>query len=433
VNLHRTKMIVAFLMASIDLSRRTFLAGTAATLLTPSMARAQANERIQIGVIGYGKRTGPVLRNALREGAVQVTALCEIEGTRLEAGKKAVEVGYGKEKKSASFKGCAAYVDYREMLEKEQLDAVVIMTPDHMHVHPSLAAIAKGCDVYCEKPLTQNIAEGRLLAEAVRKAGTVFQTGSQQRSEYAGRFRRAVELVWAGRIGDVKKIHVGVGGPPIPCDLPTEDLPNNVDCELLLGPAPMRGYNEILCPKGIHNHYPQFRKYQEYAGGGLADMGAHHFDIAQWGIGMDASGPVSVTTPKEGESGLKFTYENGVEMFHGGFSGTTFEGTEGTIQVGRGSLKVSPKKLMEEELPKNAKRVTSSNNHFTNWVECIKSREDPICPAEIGHRTATVCHLANIGYKLRRELKWDPKKEEFVGDAEANALRSRKPRDGWSY
>lgn len=162
-------------------------------------------------------------------------------------------------------------------------------------------------------------------------------------------------------------------------------------------------------------------------------MGAHHFDIAQWGLGMDGSGPVSITPPKEGESGLKLTYENGVEMFHGGFSGTTFEGTEGTIQVGRGSLKVSPEKLLEEELPKDAKRVTSSNNHFTNWVDCIKSRKDPICTAEIGHRTATVCHLANLGYKLRRELKWDPKKEVFVGDDEANRLRAREPREGWAY
>ncbi|MGC6581608.1 MAG: Gfo/Idh/MocA family protein [Akkermansiaceae bacterium] len=388
---------------------------------------------MQIGFIGNGKRTGPVLRTALKEAGVQVTAMCEIEGTRLEAGTKTVNDSYGADKKSGNFKGCASYVDYREMLEKENLDAVVIMTPDHMHVHPSLAAIAKGCDVYCEKPLTQNIAEGRILAEAVKKAGTVFQTGSQQRSEYGGRFRKAVELVWAGRIGEVKKIHVGVGSSPIPCDLPSQELPENIDWDLWIGPAPMRGFNEALCPKGMHNHYPAFRKYEEYAGGGLADMGAHHFDIAQWGLGMDDSGPVSVEPPKEGEKGLKFTYENGVEMFHGGFSGTTFEGTEGTIQVGRGSLKVSPEKLLEIELPKDAKRVTSSTNHFTNWIECIQARKDPICTAEIGHRTATVCHLANIGYKLRRKLNWDPKKEEFVGDEEANGLRGRKPREGWEY
>jgi predicted dehydrogenase len=299
-----------------------------------------------------------------------------------------------------------------------------------MHVHPALAAAAKKLDIYCEKPLTHHIAEGRRLVDAVRKNKLVFQTGSQQRSEYGGRFRQAVEAIRAGKLGDLKTIRIGVGGSPVPCDLPTQEQPGNVNWDLWLGPAPQRGYHEELCPKGIHNHFPAFRKYEEYAGGMLADMGAHHFDIAQWAIGMDASGPVSIEPPADGETGLKFTYANGVEMFHGGPSGCTFEGTAGTIRVDRNLLKSDPPEILAT--PPGGKPGPGTD-HLRNWLDCIKSREEPICTVETGHRTATVCHLANIGYKLRRKLTWDPAKEEFPGDAEANALTTRKPRQGWEY
>jgi len=307
------------------------------------------------------------------------------------------------------------------------------MTPDHMHVHPALAAVKKKLDVYCEKPLTQNIAEGRLLANAVKKHGVVFQTGSQQRSEFGNRFRTAVEMVWAGRIGKVKTVRVGVGGPPKPCDLPTQPTPDNVAWDLWLGPAPQRGYHEVLCPKGIHKHFPAFRHYEEYAGGALADMGAHHFDIAQWALEMDGSGPATIEPPAEGGKGLKFTYANGVEMFHGGPSGCTFEGTDGTLYVDRRKLSSSRAEILKTPLSAKDRRVMPSSNHLRNWLDCVKSRKDPIATAEIGHRTVTVCHLANIGYKLRRKLHWDPVKEAFANDAEANRLRSRKARKGWEY
>jgi predicted dehydrogenase len=416
-------------------SRRRFLTGAAATAaFGPSLLRAApASERLNIAFIGYGKRAYAVMGQALRDKDVQVVAVCEVEGARRAKAKEVMEKAYAEGIKAGSYKGCDTYIDYRELLVRDDLDAVVIMTPDHMHVHPALAAVAKGLDIYCEKPLTQNIAEGRLLVNAVEKNKIIFQTGSQQRSEFGGRFRTAVEMIWAGRIGELKTIRIGVGESPKPCDLPAQEQPENVNWDLWLGPAPQRAYNEILCPKGVHNHFPAFRHYEEYAGGKLADMGAHHFDIAQWAMGMDGSGPVSVEPPAEGDSGLKFTYANGIEMFHGGPSDCTFEGTKGTIWVGRNRLESDLADILKEPLGENDRRAYPSKNHFRNWIECVRSREEPICSAETGHRSASVCHLANIGYKLRRKLVWDPEKEVFTNDAGANALTTRKPRKGWEY
>ncbi len=416
-------------------SRRRFITGAAATAaLGPTILRAApAKERLNIAFIGYGKRAFGVMGQALREKELQIVAVCEVEGTRRAKAKEVVEKSYANGMKSGNYKGCDTYVDFRELLQRDDLDAVVIMTPDHMHVHPALAAVRKKLDVYCEKPLAQNIAEGRLLVEAVRKSGIIFQTGSQQRSEFGGRFRTAVEMIWAGRIGKLKTIRIGVGESPKPCDLPAEEQPENVNWDLWLGPAPQRAYNEILCPKGIHNHFPAFRHYEEYAGGKLADMGAHHFDIAQWAMEMDGSGPVTVEPPAKGDSGLKFTYANGVEMFHGGPSGCTFEGTEGTIRVDRDLLECDRPDVLKTPLGENDRRVYPSDNHLRNWIASVKSRKETICPAETGHRTASVCHLANIGYKLRRKLTWDPAKEQFVDDSEANARTTRKPRGGWEY
>lgn len=420
-------------MLTLITTRRHFLTGAAATMaIGPSFAREAANERLNIAFIGYGKRAYGVLGQTLRQPNTQVVALCEIEGIRREAGKAAVEKFYSKDVKG-TYKGCDSYVDYRELLQRKDLDAVVIMTPDHTHVHLSLAAAKAKLDVYCEKPLTHNIAEGRMLVNAVKKNSIIFQTGSQQRSEFNGHFRKAVETIWAGRIGEIKTIRIGVGAPPKPCDLPAGEAPENVNWDLWLGPAPQRTYHEELCPKGVHNHFPAFRKYEEYAGGMLADMGAHHFDIAQWALDMDMSGPVSVEPPAKGETGLKFTYANGAEMFHGGPSGCTFEGSEGTIYVDRNKIESSVPEILKSPLSQGSRLAMPSNDHVKNWLEAVKARTQPICTAETGHRTATVCHLANIGYKLRRKLTWEPTKEEFFGDEEANALRSREPRIGWEY
>lgn len=425
-----------------DVSRRSFIktafAGTFATPFVLSRyshaAKREANDRINLGFIGVGMMGRSHLGGFVFNPEVQVVAIAEVETTRRSNAVETVEKRYAKTKKSGEYQGCAAYVDYRELLARDDIDAVVIATPDHWHALQCLDAARAKKDIYCEKPLTHSIREGRLIVDAARENDVIFQTGSQQRSEFDNRFRRAVEYIWNGRIGKVKTVRVGVGGPPVPCDLPESEAPSDVDWDLWLGPAPKRGYSDVLCPKGMHSHFPLFRSYREYAGGGLADMGAHHFDIAQWALEMDDSGPTHVEPPSgDAMTGLKFTYANGVEMFHGGPSGCTFEGTEGTIYVDRGTLESTPKSILEAPLSDSDRRVIPSSNHHQNWIECMREHKQPICTAEIGHRTATVCHLANLGYQLQRKLEWDPKAEKFVGDDEANSLLLREPRSPWSY
>ncbi|HXG08342.1 MAG TPA: Gfo/Idh/MocA family oxidoreductase [Gemmataceae bacterium] len=427
---------------STRVSRRQFLrsvaaAGLAGPLVFTAPLRAAPSERITLGFIGVGTMGRGHLGSFLGRPDVQVVAVCDVVAERRASAQKMVEDRYAAEKGKGTFKGCAAYNDFRELLDRKDIDAVVIATPDHWHAIPCVLAAQAGKDIYCEKPLTHNIAEGRKIVETVKKHKVVFQTGSQQRSEFGGRFRTAVELVRNGRIGKVKTIRIGVGGPAVPCDLPEEPVPEGTDWDMWLGPAPKRGYNEILCPKGVHKHFPAWRRYREYAGGGLADMGAHHFDIAQWALDMDNSGPVLVEPPADPKaaSGLKYTYANGVVMFHNVFEGPradcVFEGSDGVILVSRGSLASKPEEILKQPLTEKDYRVYPSNDHRRNWLECIKSRKDPICTAEIGHRSATVCHLGNIGYWLRRPLRWDPAQERFTNDEEANRLLSREMRPPW--
>jgi predicted dehydrogenase len=421
------------------LTRRQFVrslaAGAAALPLLATNLRAAPekgpNDRITLGFIGVGTMGRGHLGGFLGAPGVQVVAVCDVVEQRREAARKTVNDHYGRKAKG-EYKGCDAYNDFRDLLARKDVDAVVIATPDHWHAIPCILAARAGKDIYCEKPLTHSVAEGRRIAEEVAKAKVIFQTGSQQRSEFGGHFRKAVELVRNGRIGKLKTIRIGVGGPAVPCDLPTQEVPAGTDWDFWLGPAPKRGYNEVLCPKGVHNHFPAWRSYQEYGGGGLADMGAHHFDIAQWAMDMDASGPVKVEPPAGKETkGLKFTYANGVEMFHGGEADCVFVGTDGTVLASREYLKTKPEGILKEPIGEKDFHVYPSSNHGRNWLECVRSRKPCICPAEVGHRSATVCHLGNIGYRLRRTLTWDPAQERFVDDDEANMLLYREPRAMW--
>jgi predicted dehydrogenase len=420
-------------------SRRRFLQTGA--LSVPLLANAafadepktSANERINLGFIGVGTQGRGHLGGFLNMADVQVVAVCDVVKERREDARKRVETQYGKAKK-AEYKGCAEYVDFRQMLDHKGLDAVVIATPDHWHTIASILAARAKKDIYCEKPLTHNIAEGRRIVQEADKAKIVFQTGSQQRSEFGGHFRLAVELVRNGRIGKLKTIRIGVGAPNKPCDLPTQEVPEGTDWDTWLGPAPFRGYNEILCPKGIHKHFPQWRAYREFAGGGVADMGAHHFDIAQWAMDMDGSGPVEIIPPEDPKDlkGLKFVYASSIEMFHGGEADCVFVGEKGTIFASRSGIKSTPAEIVKTPIGEKEFHVYPSSNHKRNWIECVKARKPAtICPPEVGHRSATVCHLCNIGYQLRRKLKWDPVQEQFVGDAEANKLTTREPREKW--
>jgi predicted dehydrogenase len=423
-------------------SRRQFLQGVAAAglagpvLLRPALGadKTKANDRLTLGFIGVGTMGRHHLNDFLRRSDVQVVAVCDVVEERRGNALKTVEDHYAKQKKG-TFKGCKAYNDFRDLLARTDIDAVVIATPDHWHAIPCVLAAKAGKHIYCEKPLTLAIAQGRKIVEAVRKHKVVFQTGSQQRSakHFGAQFRTAVELIRNGRIGKVKTVRIGVGDPAVPCDLREEETPKGTDWNLWLGPAPKRGYNHELCPKGVHTHFPAWRRYREYAGGGLADMGAHHFDIAQWALDTDRSGPVKIEPPpdRKKKSGLKFTYASGVVMYHGGPTDCVFEGSDGTISVSRGGISSKPAKIVKEPLGKDAKRVYHSDDHAKNWLECIRSRKETICPAEVGQRSAAICHLANIGYQLRRALTWDPEKERFVDDAEANKLVDRALREPW--
>ncbi|MFO0808855.1 MAG: Gfo/Idh/MocA family oxidoreductase [Gemmataceae bacterium] len=416
---------------------RTLAVGGLATVAMPRIGSAfdGPNDRLALGFIGVGTMGRGHLGSFLGMADVQVVAVCDVVAERRDAAKESVEKRYADQRAKGSYQGCATYGDFRELLARKDIDAVVIATPDHWHALPCVLAARAGKHIYCEKPLTRTIGEGRRVVAEVAKAKVVFQTGSQQRSEYGGKFRTAVELVRNGRIGKVKTVRVGVGDPAIACDLPTQDVPTGTDWNMWVGPAAMRGYHEELCPKGVHKHFPAWRKYREYANGGLADMGAHHFDIAQWGLDMDTTGPVKIEPPAEADAkkGLRFVYANGIEMFHGGPNGATFEGTDGTIYVDREILKSTPETILKEPLDDKAVRVYRATNHRRNWVECIRSKKPTICPAEVGHRTASVCLLGNIGYRLRRPLTWDPARERFVNDAEADALLDPPLRGPWSW
>jgi predicted dehydrogenase len=415
------------------LTRRQFLHSTtllaAAPLILPARvwaARPGPNQRIGLGLIGVGTQGRGLLGGFLGRKEVQVLAVCDVDTNRRQHHKKSVEEHYAKQSEQGSYRGCEAYNDFRDLLARKDIDAVVIATPDHWHAFIGIAAAKAGKDIYCEKPLTQSLHEARALVKAVRKHKRVFQVGSQQRS--SKEFRTACELVRNGRLGRIKEIHVAVGGPGVWCDLPAEPEEPGLDWDLWLGPAPKRPYNSVLSPRGVHKHFPDWRKYREYGGGMVTDWGAHHFDIAQWGLGMDESGPVEVIPPDDPKatSGVKLIYANGVEMFHENGNDITFLGTEGKLKVNRGKFEFwlggtkkaeSTKQLdevIQEHLADAKAKLPVSNSHQGNWLECMRSRERPICDVAIGARTVSVCHLCNLAYWNREKFKWDPRKQSFA-------------------
>ena len=425
------------------MKRRQFLGAAAASAVGPFILDSNVwaqerqgqgpNNRINIGFIGVGMMGRGHLGGLLSTRTVQVVAISDCHRVRLNDAVQRVHRAYAAERKAGTYRGCDLYNDFRELLARRDIDAVVIATPDHWHAIPAILACRSRKDVYCEKPLSLTIYEGRAMVRAARDNNVVFQTGSQQRTEFNGYFRRAVEYVRAGRIGRVRTVRIGVGASPIACNLGNEQTPEGIDWEMWNGPSPARAFHHDLCPVGIHNHFPAFRNYREYAGGQLADMGAHHFDIAQWALDMDGTAPTEIHPPAMGNTGLRFVYANGIEMFHGGPSDCRFEGTEGRIDVGRGGISSTPAAILQQPLGERDFHLPAApNNHKQNWLECIRNRRDPVATVEIGARTAQICQLANIGYQLRRRLRWDPAREEFVNDAEANRLRYRENRAPWN-
>jgi len=360
-------------------------------------------------------------------------AICDVDAAMRKNASATVEKAYAARAASGEFKGVTLCNDFREVMARPDVDAVLIATPDHWHTLISLAALKAGKDVYCEKPLTLTIAEGRILADAARRYGRVFQTGSQQRSSQ--RFRFACELVRNGRIGKLQAIKVVIPPGRATTVQPAQPVPEGFDYDTWLGPAPWEPYTELRC------HY-NFRFILDYSGGQVTNFGAHDLDIAQWALDMDTAGPTEVegrgiyptdglyTTPVSVD--FTFTYANGVKLnCKTGSSLCRFEGTDGWVEVDRGKIVSGPANLVKTVLGPGEVHLYESKDHWTNFLDCVRTRRPTICPAETGHRSATCCHLANIAMQLERKLKWDPAAERFVNDPEADRLISRSMRGPW--
>ena len=427
--------VTRFMKTPCHANRREFLrtgSGLAAAAWLTGFARPTArsfaavppSDAIRIGHIGVGNQGG----NNLKALMPHTVAVCDVDSVRLAAAKERVEKATGRP--------CAAYSDYRQMLDSRDVDAVVVTVPDHWHALITVDACRAGKDVYCEKPLSLTIADGRAMVDAARKSGRIVQNGSQQRSD--ARFRLACELVRSGRLGKVHTVRAGISdvnfkGPPVADSAPPPEL----DYDFWLGPAPAKPYNEK------HVHY-NFRFFWDYSGGQLTNWGAHNLDIAQWGLGTDDTGPIEITgraryhaqgwyeVPEWSE--VVYKYANGVTILCGQDhpGGTEFEGPKGKIHVNRKQLRSDPPELIEQALTESDVHLEESDDHHANWLAAIRSRKLPICDVEIGHRSATVCHLGNIALRTGRPIRWDPEREAVIGDDEAQAMVARPYRAPWN-
>jgi predicted dehydrogenase len=403
-------------------TRRRFLGAAAATLAAPLFVPARAfgaNERVVTAHVGVGGQGLSNLNGFMKNAA----AVCDVDQKHLAAAVAAAD------KKGVKVE---AFRDYRKVLERKDIDAVVVSTPDHWHGLVTIHACQAGKDVYCEKPLSLTVREGRLMVQAARDHKRIVQTGSQQRS--AKEFRLACELVRSGRIGKVEKVLVGIPASNYTGGIVADgDPPAELDYDFWLGPAPKRPYN-------VNRVHYKFRFFWDYSGGQMTNWGAHHIDIAQWGLGREDGGPVSVegtaTFPEDKSyevtktCRLTYIYADGVVLIVAQGDrevpgGTTFIGSKGKIHVNRGKLESTPAEIIKEPLTKDDTHLYESGSHHGNFVECVKSRKVPICDVEIGHRSATVCHLGNIAARLGRKLTWDPVKEAILGDEEATKMLSR--------
>ena len=418
------------------------------------------NDRPHVGCIGVGSRWFGGLRGEIYPYG-NIVALADVDAHYANRGRDKCGNDTGKYPD--------IYEDYRHILDRDDIETVTIATPDHWHTKIAIEALRSGKDVYCEKPVTLTIDEGKRLCKVVKETGRVFQVGTQQRTQMGQRFLQALALVQEGRLGDIKRVRVAIGGAPTCDPLPVAQVPKQLNWERWLGQAPLVDYRHKASKDGegngnLRGHY-EFRWWYEYSGGKLTDWGAHHVDIAQWAIGMDHSGPnsvelISVEHPVPFKNGMptlddryntatKFNvrciFPNGVEMFISDSvndkdaqfgNGIMLEGTKGRIFVSRGKINGKPvEDLADNPLPadaiKKVYRGKTPHNHMGNFFECVKSRDLPISDIYTHHRVLSTCHLANIAMRLGRSLKWDPTAQQIVGDDEANAWQTREQRKGY--
>lgn len=432
---------------SIEITRRNFVGTTAKVLAgfiiipryvlggkSPSgLLYTPPSDIISLGLIGSGKQ-GRGLTNAfLKTEQIRFVALSEVYKAKAQLTIDSIKANYQKNTNLGSYSEIPVYNDFRELLALKNIDAVVIATPDHWHAAMAVRAAEAGKDIYCEKPLALTVKEGRAMVNATRKHDRVFQTGSMQRSW--PEFRQAVELIRNGYIGEIKTIKVNVGPPPIPYNLPAEPIPDGLDWSKWLGPNVASPFNAELAPPISKDVFPNWRKYKEFGGGMVTDWGAHMFDIVQWALDMDNSGPVEVIAPDGKEHPfLTYRYSNGVIMTHEKWEWSNaihFIGTTGELKVARGKLETTPAPLKDKIIGETEKHVYKSTDHYKDFLDAMRKRTKPICDVETGHRTSTVCNIGNIAYELNRRLEWDPKKEQFKKDKAANALLGRPLLNEW--
>ncbi len=437
------------------LNRRNFLKTSAVTALgaasvlpqiVPSsvFAANTPGNRITIGCIGVGRMGLGDMRQILGFDYTQVVAVCDVDSNRLDYARQKVQDHYAARSTHGTYKGCATYKDFRDLLDRKDIDAVLICTPDHWHALPAIAAAKAGKDIFIEKPLTLTVQEGRILSDTVRRYGRILQVGSQQRSD--SRFRFACELVRNGRIGKLHTVKVG-----LPIDPGTEPqasmpIPKQLDYQMWLGPTPWAEYTE----KRVHPREgygrPGWLRISDYCCGMITGWGSHHIDIAQWGMAAEHTGPIEVEGwaqyPRDGlwnvhgKFRIEYTYANGVKLICAentkNKQGILFEGTDGWVYVKRRVIDAQPKSLLTSQISPTEIRLYKSSNHKQNFLDCIRTRSETVAPVEIGHRSNTVCLLGYIAMLLGRKLKWDPKKERFTNDQEANRMLSRPMRSPWS-
>ncbi|MCX7046086.1 MAG: Gfo/Idh/MocA family oxidoreductase [Candidatus Sumerlaeota bacterium] len=404
-------------MKKSSVNRRQFLKaagiGIAAPYVITSSAlgandRAPASERIVMGTIGCGGQGTGDMKGFVGFGQVQMVAVCDTALDHRERAKDYVDQKYGN-------KDCALHTDFREVLARDDIDAVLIGTPDHWHALITIAACRSGKDVYCEKPECLTIGEGRAMADAVRRYARVFSGGSQR---VLGDYGPWPRLVRGGALGEIKEAYVACGGPSGECFLPAQEVPKGFDWDLWLGPAPWRPYHDQLAHGG-------FRPFRDYSGGGMTDWGAHRFGAATFAIGVHKTGPVEIIPPDGKDvKYLTYRYASGLKLYHGGTDDITYIGTEGELSRKTTRLPALPG-------PVDIEGYKGAGGIFGDFLASVKTRQRAFRDIEYAHRATTVCHLGNIAYWLNRPIKYDPDKEEIVGDPEAARWLDRPKRSPW--
>ncbi len=385
------------------------------------------SDKINLGFIGCGKQAVGLQNRFFETGQVNILAAADPHRLKLDRMASKLMTLSEKAKLSTDYR---SYEDFRELLQDKSIDAVIIATPDHQHAVHTVFSAEAGKDVYCEKPLSLTVKEGRAMVNAIRKNNRVLQTGSMQRSWEE--FRRTAELIRNGYLGEIKEILVNVGNPPRDIDFEGQPIPEHLNWKLWLGPNADAPYNELLAPTIENEFWAKWREYKPFGGGYITDWGAHMFDIVQWSLGMDNSGPVKVSAPKaalmSGEiRGLTYTYANGIEVKHQNFgknNAIRFIGSEGTLDVRRKNLE-EPDFLKGVKLKTSDIHLMKPENHYVDFLNSMRTRQKPICDVEIGHRTASMCNIGNIAYELGDTLDWNRAKEQFKNNKAANALLGR--------